>query len=640
MLKLMSEAFMSFHLLLLFITFNTQKNNTIKIDITNVLNNSTNSTNTNNSNVNSNSFNKTSNSTNNVTNLNSTLSEEILKNTILKIPELFPSFSTNAIMYFISLLSPITLFMTYYFNACIAQNLATTFVAYKNNYHKRIQYYKYFSMITCAILLILAVLFNENKNVSSVQFAVNYYNFFYIGMFYFFMLLMLLYIVQKLVFIIQNRNQFSSTLVTNQEELTAINKFILQHTLFLIFFLICYVPNNVIQVVQIFNKEKIISIDWDGRNNYYVIFLYLLSASCLISFLIKLTDPYMIKYIGVALNLVTLQTNKKQIIDDINKPLDKKKDVSKILFGEDDYEGDQTIELDNINPLLDDKENNKNKNIKIDVNNNIKERTSINSNDSRDSITKNMDLMANTFESLNRSLSISDHIIRLIAMGAQIDKENYSNLFTNLEIPLPWSKEFKIKENKKVSTNKLNINNLKESLIEATNNMLNTNKDISEEYTKKSEIDKYDKSNFPSFLRIYENTEYYNSHFSIRSYSPVVFAHIRYVDNISNQDLKNSLDYVKNTLHLNKAFAKGGRSANPILYTHDQKYLIKTISKSEKNVLIKMLPDFHSRLAKPYSLLCRIYGLYRIKVLDKLDTHIIIMKNMNELPDIVSNFLF
>ena len=126
---------MSFHLLLLFITFNTQKNNTIKIDITNVLNNSTNSTNTNNSNVNSNSFNKTSNSTNNVTNLNSTLSEEILKNTILKIPELFPSFSTNAIMYFISLLSPITLFMTYYFNACIAQNLETTFVAYKNNYH-------------------------------------------------------------------------------------------------------------------------------------------------------------------------------------------------------------------------------------------------------------------------------------------------------------------------------------------------------------------------------------------------------------------------------------------------------------------------------------------------------------------------
>lgn len=628
----MSEAFMSFHLLLLFITFNTQKDNTIKIRIENNLNSTTFNNTITNSSLNNTNITNNSNLNNNST----SLSEEILKNTILKIPELFPSFSTNAVMYFISLLSPITLFMTYYFNACIAQNLAITFVAYKNNYHKRIQYYKYFSMITCGILLILAVIFNENKNVSSVQFAVNYYNFFYIGMFYFFMLLILLYIIHKLIFIIQNRNQFSSTLVTNQEELNAINKFILQHTLFLIFFLICYVPNNIIQVIQIFTKEKIISIDWDSRNNFYVIFLYLLSASCLISFLIKLTDPYMVKYIGVALNLVTLQTNKKQIIEDINKSLDKKRDISKILFGEDNYEEENTIELDNMNPLVEDKENTKNGMINIEVNNKL--RNSTNSNDSRDSVTKNMDLMANTFESLNRSLSISDHIIRLIAMGCQIDKENYANIFANLESPLPWNIEFKIKEkeNKKLSTSKLNINNLKESLIEATNNLLNTNKNLSEEYTKKSEIERYDKTNFPSFLRIYENTEYYNSHFTIRSYSPVVFAHIRFIDNISNQDLKNSLDYVKNTLHLNKAFAKGGRSANPILYTHDQKYLIKTISKSEKNVLIKMLPDFHNRLSKPYSLLCRIYGLYRIKVLDKLDTHIIIMKNMNELPDSVS----
>jgi len=65
---------------------------------------------------------------------------------------------------------------------------------------------------------------------------------------------------------------------------------------------------------------------------------------------------------------------------------------------------------------------------------------------------------------------------------------------------------------------------------------------------------------------------------------------------------------------MQNSFATGGRSANPILFTFDKKYLIKTISKAEKNIFLKMLPEFHRRMIKDKSLLCRMYGIFRIQI--------------------------
>ncbi len=86
------------------------------------------------------------------------------------------------------------------------------------------------------------------------------------------------------------------------------------------------------------------------------------------------------------------------------------------------------------------------------------------------------------------------------------------------------------------------------------------------------------------------------------------------VDGITIHDLINSLDPITNFNQITRNFASGGRSANPILYTHDKKYLIKTISKDEKTIFIKMLPEYHRRMVQDESLLCRIYGIFRIKI--------------------------
>jgi hypothetical protein len=119
---------------------------------------------------------------------------------------------------------------------------------------------------------------------------------------------------------------------------------------------------------------------------------------------------------------------------------------------------------------------------------------------------------------------------------------------------------------------------------------------------------------------------------TVRKYAPMVFHHLRRVDEYPISEVISSLDPIKNLKIINESFASGGRSANPIIFTHDKKLLLKTISKEEKNSLLEMLPEFHRRMRDCKSFLCRIYGVYRIKVDNKENAHILLMRNMNDLP--------
>ena len=126
----------------------------------------------------------------------------------------------------------------------------------------------------------------------------------------------------------------------------------------------------------------------------------------------------------------------------------------------------------------------------------------------------------------------------------------------------------------------------------------------------------------------------------IRKYAPSVFHHIRKIDQISIKDCLSSLEPDKNFQIINESFAQGGRSANPIIFSHDKRFLLKTISKNEKNILLKLLPEYHRRMRDLNSYLCRIYGIFRIKLGDKADVHILLMRNMCELSANVNLFLY
>ena len=108
----------------------------------------------------------------------------------------------------------------------------------------------------------------------------------------------------------------------------------------------------------------------------------------------------------------------------------------------------------------------------------------------------------------------------------------------------------------------------------------------------------------------------------------MVFHNIRKIDGIKLEDYKDSLSPIKNKEKITQSFASGGNSDNPIIFTHDKKYLIKSISRSEKDMFVKILPEYHRRMKEVKSFLCRVYGLYCILINNKEQAYVIVMRNM------------
>ena len=70
------------------------------------------------------------------------------------------------------------------------------------------------------------------------------------------------------------------------------------------------------------------------------------------------------------------------------------------------------------------------------------------------------------------------------------------------------------------------------------------------------------------------------------------FEKIRSLDGITSQDLKNSLNVDENRRSVFKAGQNsGGASGSFFFFSHDNRFIIKTIGASEKKVLLGMLDD-------------------------------------------------
>jgi hypothetical protein len=115
----------------------------------------------------------------------------------------------------------------------------------------------------------------------------------------------------------------------------------------------------------------------------------------------------------------------------------------------------------------------------------------------------------------------------------------------------------------------------------------------------------------------------------IYTYESKIFSELRKIDRIEIEHILFSLNPDKNFDNLN--FANGGRSECPILFTYDKKYLIKIITKKEREIFLKLINDFKEVLKKG-SFLSKIYGLFDLIINNKDENTFIILKNMNVLP--------
>jgi len=99
--------------------------------------------------------------------------------------------------------------------------------------------------------------------------------------------------------------------------------------------------------------------------------------------------------------------------------------------------------------------------------------------------------------------------------------------------------------------------------------------------------------------------------FDLIEYAPKVFKILRKLDGIDEEDLLESLRPSKNKLSIKKTLGKGGSF---FITTDDNKFLMKTIKADELELIRGIfLKKFIKHIRRyPESLICRIYGIYRM----------------------------
>ena len=512
----------------------------------------------------------------------------------------------NNIIWFLSLISPIGLFITYIFACFIAHNLYCTFHNYKNDFYIRINKYKIYCITIGTFVFLLCLFFqNSNSSVNSVKYNLAFYPSWLVISLYFLGAFAMIYIFIKTIFVIKKKGSFMKFMFKNiksekdnlQHQVVAI--FISRHLLFCYVFIGLYLPNHFIVLYQVFSKEKICN-----NCSGFSFSIYLISLSCTVDFCIKISEPYMKKYISL---LLTTFFRKKN--DELNEK-NENEDYN-VLYGEDGdkYNDEINNEIEkNINSI----NNSLNENLISVSNKNIENSAHKNSNNSikikplktlrfemKDIVQgKKLNCMADTVEIVTREMQINDFYKSLLSIwlsshhDADYEKDEF--LIKNENSYLPWKEEY---------------------------------------YDEKTELIHFtNKSVLETFGPIEEIKDDFYFDVTMRKYSPKIFYSLRKIDGISTKDFLLSLSPKDNLKIIKESFASGGRSSNPIIFTYDKKLLLKTISKSEKNVMLNLLPEYHRKMRDTKSLLCRIYGLYRIEVKGKQEMHIIVMRNMNELP--------
>jgi hypothetical protein len=203
----------------------------------------------------------------------------------------------------------------------------------------------------------------------------------------------------------------------------------------------------------------------------------------------------------------------------------------------------------------------------------------------------------NSYDYLNTHLEFSENICRMIAISVSLDEDRKfeSNIkyLSKLASSLPWVDKY---------------------------------------YNHVTEFKEYIQKSLPDWMNIKNDPRFKRIRVKICKYMPLVFHHIRIIDKISIEKIMEGLDPIKNFENMRNSKIFGGRSDNPIIYTWNKNFVLKTISKQEKNILEKMLKEYQIRLRDTKTLICRIYGLYKIQVGNQYESHVILMRNMCELP--------
>ncbi|KAI8364649.1 uncharacterized protein BYT42DRAFT_506166 [Radiomyces spectabilis] len=113
--------------------------------------------------------------------------------------------------------------------------------------------------------------------------------------------------------------------------------------------------------------------------------------------------------------------------------------------------------------------------------------------------------------------------------------------------------------------------------------------------------------------------------FKFKDYAPWVFRYLREKFHIDPADYMMSLTHKYILSECNSS----GKSGSFFYYSRDYRFIIKTIRHTEHKFMRKVLKDYYEHVCQnPNTLLCRFYGLHRIKLPHGRKIHFIVMSNV------------
>ncbi|KAK5576732.1 hypothetical protein RB653_007876 [Dictyostelium firmibasis] len=118
--------------------------------------------------------------------------------------------------------------------------------------------------------------------------------------------------------------------------------------------------------------------------------------------------------------------------------------------------------------------------------------------------------------------------------------------------------------------------------------------------------------------------------FKFKDYCPNAFRYLRYLFGIDTAEFMVSLcNTLKNGENALRELPTPGKSGSLFFFSHDMKFIIKTIPKDEAKLLRDILPSYLEHIqSNPNSLLPRFFGLYRVKPHSGRQVRFVIMGNL------------
>ncbi|EIE79669.1 hypothetical protein RO3G_04374 [Rhizopus delemar RA 99-880] len=113
--------------------------------------------------------------------------------------------------------------------------------------------------------------------------------------------------------------------------------------------------------------------------------------------------------------------------------------------------------------------------------------------------------------------------------------------------------------------------------------------------------------------------------FKFKDYAPWVFRHLREKFGVDPADYLISLT----SKYILSELGSPGKSGSFFYYSRDYRFIIKTIHYTEHKFMRDILKDYYNHVTEnPNTLLCRYYGLHRIKLPHGKKIHFVVMSNV------------